>query len=413
MDIDESLLSGQYITKDLPADELAIRLKNLSKALAEANHNTDQALKFKQIAFKLVDLAIIDDKELQLIIACCIIDILRIVAPSQIFKEKQIKKVFELFERVTKFLRNPNEATFQQIMHVIVVIADISATAIAIRFKSVDIVIKIIQSLLENMPNEIGHTGEQAVGVIILTTLEEIHDLKENQIYPIVSSLSSSFSKRPRLNAAKAALSQTSSDIKQCINDYIYKLFVSPKDLKTSTNIGNEKFLIVYRLYKINPDYVMTLLSCLPEHMNESKTGLKIIDLVGKMATSKKSVLPNLHLHLYNEFLKKFEDPSEIIREIVLNSVVKFVKNHRNKSEIIDVVLKQAGDRLRDKADKIRKQAVMKVCECSKFITLDKRILDRVCERVKDKKLNIRSPAIKNLAIIYHNECVFQYSING
>ncbi|CAG9323587.1 unnamed protein product [Blepharisma stoltei] len=412
MDIDESYLSGQYLSKDLETDELTIRLKNLSKALAESPQSPTSVNGFKNLANKLIEISEIEYSELQLIIGCCIADILRIVAPSPIYKEKQVKKAFELFERVAKFLKDHNEPTFAQIMHMISVIGETGAMAIAIKSKCIDIAIKLIQSLLENIPKEIGHSEEIAISMIIITTFDEIHDVKENQIYPVISSLADSYSKKPRMKVVKMALQNLPSEIKQAVNDYIYKLFISSKECKTAQMIGSNKFSIAYRLFKINSDFILTLLSSLSELMNDAKIGNKVIELVGKLASAKKSVLPTLHSHLFKEYLKKFDDQTENAREIVINAVPKFVKNNRDKQDLIDLILKCTGDRLRDKSDKVRKLAVKIICECSKYIILPKKVLERICERIKDKKEQIRNLAIKYLANIYYNEAVFHYALS-
>lgn len=406
MDTDSSQIAGQALDTSASPADLIPKLKTLSVQLAQHQQNSEVANTFKSTAKKLLGLLNHDDKQVRLLSVCCLVDILRIVAPNPIYRKTEIKHLFEEITQSTKYLRNSSKPSFQQIMHIITVLSHVSGVSLCIQYGFNDILVRLMSGLIEQIDEETGVTNEQTIVNILFTAVDESENLMEQMLYPVVSSLSASYKNKARYRIAVSLLSRNTTKVIQALDELTYKLFSNAKSLKSSGLIGNEKYGIVYELFKINHDYVMQLLNYLEHEMalKDKTKAQKAVELVGKMASSKKSVIPCLYRSLFHAFLKKFETDETALRMAAVSNTLRFVKNL--KAPHINTVLAAVKSRLRDSDEEVRRLAVQHLAKSGNFIELDEELVCNLCDRIRDRKPLVREEALMQLAELFFSKCV-------
>ena len=401
------LFSGTSIDLDLNKEEIINKLKTLNKDLANTENNPEISGKdlstYKLLSSNLLKIPKTSEKEAQLLISCCIMDILRIVAPKEILSSKQIKSVFSLLSKSCYFLESPEKQSYPQILHILRILVDISGSALAVKYNHSGSLLKFIQHMLEFVAANCGHTAEQVITENIRIILEELPDVFENFICVILSSLAQKYKKQPRFRICFNVLQKLNTNVRSSIASYLYQVFFLTKPQKTSL-FHTEKYYIGYGIYKINHDYMLPVLCGITDQL-QSKNQDSVIEMIGKIASCKKSALYSSNSHLFQEFLKQFESENEVIRCKMVSFTLKFCKNHRQNENLIKEIKKHTVNRLRDSNDKVRQTAISMLCRSLDYIDVNSHILQKLCERLRDVKVLVRKKTLNELASVYYSKC--------
>lgn len=110
------------ITEDLGTDELIRRLKALTTQLQTMGQEegTDQA--YVPLALHLADEYFLQhsSRDVQLLVACCIADVLRVYAPEAPYKDvEQVKGIFNFIIRQLSGLRDPKDTAFKRYFYLL------------------------------------------------------------------------------------------------------------------------------------------------------------------------------------------------------------------------------------------------------------------------------------------------------
>lgn len=110
------------IDDDLGPDELVRRLKVLAHTFQNLDQDEEVNQQFIPLALHLVDEQFLthSSKEVQLLIACCIADVLRVYAPEAPYKDQeQIKEIFYFFVQQLNGLKDPKDPTFKRYFYLL------------------------------------------------------------------------------------------------------------------------------------------------------------------------------------------------------------------------------------------------------------------------------------------------------
>lgn len=110
------------ITEDLGADELIRRLKQLTTMLQTMGQDDANYQAYIPLALHLADEHFLthESRDVQLLIACCIADVLRVYAPEAPYKEvEQVKAIFNFLIRQLNGLRDPKDTAFKRYFYLL------------------------------------------------------------------------------------------------------------------------------------------------------------------------------------------------------------------------------------------------------------------------------------------------------
>ena len=412
-----NILSGNILNLDLSnQDQISQHIKNLNKELAEKSNNPSINAKeiaiYKQLAINLLKISKDLEKENLLLITCCIMDMLRIVAPVEILTPSSIKKTFSLISESCKFLEYPENQTYPQILHILRILVDISASTLVIKSNQTNCLLKVTESMLEYVQSNCGHTAEHVIAENIRIILEELNEITEAIINPILLALATKNKKKPKFRICMIVLQKAHGSVKEFISTYLHELFFTNKHHASSKLLQTDKYSIAYEIYKINHDYLISILCGISE-LFFAKDSEEIIIMIGKIASCKKSGLFLSNSYLFQEFLKLYDSIHENIRATVIEFISKFFKNHLDNEKLLKGFKEIILNRLRDSSATIRKNIVVQICKSSVHKNLSKSIIEKLCERIRDTKPTVRKKAIQGLANIFYIKCVDRAIFSG
>ena len=409
------VLSANTIDPDLTEHYLLAQLKTLSSELAQSsnslNPSPEELERYRRLVSNLLKSFKSAEKDTQLLVCCSILDTLRIVVPVQILNAIQVKKIFSQVCEVCSFLQNPESQTYPQILHLLSLIVEISAFSLVTKHNHSGVSLRFVESLLEYVASNCDHTAEVLITSNIKSVLEELPEITDSFINPLLVSLIKKYKGHPRSRISASVLKKLNSPVKLYISSYLHELFLQSKSSKSSI-INSEKYAIGYRVYKINHDYLISILCSITQLFNSKDFDLAL-KMIGKIASCKKSTLYQSNSHLFQEFLKQFEHKKDSIRLQMLGFTLKFCKNHMDNPELIKEIKKLAINRLRDSAANVRKAAIKNICKSLQYIDISESVILKLCERIRDIKRTIRLAALEELAKAYYFKCVEKYLFTG
>ncbi|CAB4062469.1 PDS5 [Lepeophtheirus salmonis] len=340
------------VTDDLGSDELIRRLKNLVNKFQNYSQAEDENtyMEFVPLANHIVDECFLNNesKDVQLLVACCIADILRMFAPEAPYKDPyQIKSIFSFLIKQLAGIKDPKNPAFKRYFY-----------------------------LLENL------------GYVKSFTM--CFDLEESS--EILCSLFSLF--------FRIINDEHSGKVKNCINlivktnvtleTYIQQYFKCALFLgkvETKTSLSNRIYDLIYELNIICPK------------ANEWDPFLFWLEYFQNLPRDSHTQVRNCGKH----FLGRFNDVSLSIRIKCVQHTMHFLLNHEELHEDIIEVLK---NRQHDPNEAVRFEVVTAIVNAAKrnfsVVADSEDLLNFVKERTMDKKFKIRKEAVNGLAFIYN-----------
>ncbi|XP_033251552.1 sister chromatid cohesion protein PDS5 homolog A-like isoform X2 [Drosophila miranda] len=110
------------LVEDLGTDELIRRLKTLANVLQTMDQDDNLYQQYIPLALHLLDDFFMQhtSRDVQLLIACCIADVLRVYAPEAPYKEQdQIKCIFKFFIKQLHGLKDPRDPSFKRYFYLL------------------------------------------------------------------------------------------------------------------------------------------------------------------------------------------------------------------------------------------------------------------------------------------------------
>ncbi|KAI4466774.1 androgen induced inhibitor of proliferation as3 / pds5-related [Holotrichia oblita] len=110
------------ITEDLGPDELIRRLKTLAHTLQAMGQDEGAYQQYIPLALHLAEEQFLShpSRDVQLLIACCIADVLRVYAPEAPYKDTdQVKTIFLFLITQLSGLKDPKDAAFKRYFYLL------------------------------------------------------------------------------------------------------------------------------------------------------------------------------------------------------------------------------------------------------------------------------------------------------
>lgn len=110
------------ITEDIGTDELIRRLKVITTHLQMMSQDDASFHAYVPLALHLADDFFLqhNSRDVQLLIACCIADVLRVYAPDAPYKEvEQVKGIFNFIIKQLNGLRDPKDTAFKRYFYLL------------------------------------------------------------------------------------------------------------------------------------------------------------------------------------------------------------------------------------------------------------------------------------------------------
>uniref|UniRef100_A0A0K2UC00 Sister chromatid cohesion protein PDS5 homolog BAlike [Bombus terrestris] n=1 Tax=Lepeophtheirus salmonis TaxID=72036 RepID=A0A0K2UC00_LEPSM len=400
------------VTDDLGSDELIRRLKNLVNKFQNYSQAEDENtyMEFVPLANHIVDECFLNNesKDVQLLVACCIADILRMFAPEAPYKDPyQIKSIFSFLIKQLAGIKDPKNPAFKRYFYLLENLGYVKSFTMCFDLEESSEILCSLFSLFFRIIND-EHSGKVKNCMLdVLVPLITDADIVPNELLDIILKNIIDPYKTQRKNAyelARNLIVKTNVTLETYIQQY-FKCALFLGKVETKTSLSNRIYDLIYELNIICP---VILISVLPQlefklKSTEESERMGSVSLLARIFSEPSSRLSYTSPQLWKAFLGRFNDVSLSIRIKCVQHTMHFLLNHEELHEDIIEVLK---NRQHDPNEAVRFEVVTAIVNAAKrnfsVVADSEDLLNFVKERTMDKKFKIRKEAVNGLAFIYN-----------
>ncbi|XP_044744637.1 sister chromatid cohesion protein PDS5 homolog B [Coccinella septempunctata] len=397
------------ITDDLGSDELIRRLKTLAHTLQAMGQDEGAYQQYIPLALHLAQDYFLShpSRDVQLLIACCIADVLRVYAPEAPYKDQeQVKTIFLFLITQLSGLKDPKDAAFKRYFYLLENLAYVKSFNMCFELEDCQEIFCALFLLMFKIVND-EHSGRvKSFMLDVLCPLITESDIVSNDLLDIILMNIVEPSKTQRKNAyllAKELIIKTSDTLEPYIQAFFNHVLILGKEDK-NLKICEKVYDLIYELNHICPQILVSVLpqlECkLRSPLEEERLGA--VALLARMFSEKDSEVAKRFGGLWRAFLGRFNDISLAIRIKCVQYSMHFLVNHPELRKDITDTLKL---RQHDSEENVRYEVVMAIVTTAKkdfqVVSDSEDLLEFVKERTLDKKFKIRKEAMSGLALIY------------
>ncbi|CAM6113881.1 unnamed protein product [Calypogeia fissa] len=406
---------GKKLTPALPKDALAKDalvkvLKQAAALLTEVEQSpspqTVAAMKPCTDALVLPDLLRHKDKDVKLLVATCVSEIMRIVAPEAPYDDDTLKDIFQLIVTIFQGLNEVSSPSFTRRVNILETVAKVRSCVVMLDLECDELIHEMFDVFFNTASEEHPQNVFVAMRNILALVIKESEEVSQ----PILETVLSNILKDNK-DVSPAAHKLAVAVVERCsdkLEPYVQKFLTSVmlEGKRAESELEEDYHDIIYEIYCCAPQMLLAVIPNLTQELvtDQIDVRLKAVKLLGRLFA-----LPGRHVakeyrQLFSEFLKRFSDKAVEVRLAVIECAKACLEANPTGPEATDI-LAGLNDRLLDYDDKVRMAAVKALCDLvninSKWIPMD--MIKAVAERLRDKKFSVREDTLHKLAEVYRN----------
>uniref|UniRef100_A0A1I8NDQ3 Uncharacterized protein n=1 Tax=Musca domestica TaxID=7370 RepID=A0A1I8NDQ3_MUSDO len=397
------------LSEDLGTDELIRRLKTLANVLQAMGQDDGVYQQYIPLSLQLADDHFLQhpSRDVQLLVACCIADVLRVYAPEAPYKDQeQIKVIFLFFIKQLYGLKDPKDPSFKRYFYLLENLAYVKSFNMCFELEDCAEIFCQLFGMMFKIVNEEHSTKVKNFMIDIMSPLISEADNFTTDILDLI--LINIVEPRKSQNKyayqlAEQLIIKTADSLETIIKMFFNQVLVLDK-VDKNYEICTKVYDLIYELHLICPNIlcsVLPQLECKLKSSNEQER-LKAVALLARMFSEKDSQISKKHPNLLRMFFGRFCDISYSIRVKCVQSSMHFLLN---QAHLREDVIQSLRARQHDSDENVRYEVVMAIVETAKrefcIVCESEELLDIVRERTLDKRFKIRKEAMLGLAFVY------------
>ncbi|XP_041360337.1 sister chromatid cohesion protein PDS5 homolog A-B-like isoform X3 [Gigantopelta aegis] len=394
------------VNEELGKDELVKRLKLLARAFQDMGQDGNE--QYSGLAIMLATDFYTDhpNKDVRLLVACCIADVFRIFAPEAPYKDADhLKEIFMFLTKQLRGLEDPDAPSFKRYFYLLENLSWVKSFNICLELdENQEIFVALFKLMLSIVSEKHSSKVKNFMLDMMTPLIAEADAVSQDLLDAVLINLvePQKTQHKQAYALAKELLKRTSS----AIEPYIQAFFNTTLMLgKTSeSEVSNHLYELIYELNQVSPNVLLAVLPQLEFKLksNEESERKHVTKLLAKMFSEPGSMLAVQNKPLWNCFLGRFNDISTSVRITCVSFSQHFFLNHPNLTKDI---LEQMKVRQHDPEDTVRMEVVNCVLNVAKkdFSVVNDDMMTFIKERTRDKKFRIRREALLGLGIMYKN----------
>ncbi|XP_058724136.1 sister chromatid cohesion protein PDS5 homolog B isoform X3 [Vicia villosa] len=376
-----------------------------------------QASKKRDVALKpLIDALVYggllchEDKDVRLVVAICVTELLRVMAPDPPFEDRHLRDVFKLIIGLFADLADTSSPLFSKRVKVLDTVAQLRCCVLMVEIDCIDLVLEMFNVFFSAVREDHHYSLINAMSSIMINMSNECEKASQKLLEVILRNLI-----KRKKDATCASYQLAASVIRNCaqedeLNLIICSFLSSCIYDRDAVGSGLKEFYheIIFQVFQCAPQILLAVIPSLIEELSADQVDvrLKAVNLVGKLfALPEHRVAQKFH-DLFLEFLKRFSDKSVDIRISALQCAKAFYAADPFGRESLEIITSVEG-RLLDFDDRVRMQAVAVACDiCSSNLKrVPLKLMAEATERLRDKKISVKKRALQKLMEIYQSYC--------
>uniref|UniRef100_A0A8C9WPJ8 PDS5 cohesin associated factor B n=1 Tax=Scleropages formosus TaxID=113540 RepID=A0A8C9WPJ8_SCLFO len=402
------------ISDKISKEEMVRRLKMVVKTFMDMDQDSEEEKElYLNLALHLASDFFLKhpDKDVRLLVACCLADIFRIYAPEAPYTSPdKLKDIFMFITRQLKGLEDTKSAQFNRYFYLLENIAWVKSYNICFELEdSNEIFTQLYRTLFQVINN--GHNQKVHMHMVDLmssiicegdTVSQELLDTVLVNLVPAHKNLN-----KQAYDLAKALLKRTAQAIEPYITNFFNQVLMLGKT--SVSDLSEHVFDLILELYNIDSHLLLSVLPQLEFKLksNDNDERLQVVKLLAKMFGAKDSELAVQNKPLWQCYLGRFNDIHVPIRLECVKFASHCLMNHPDLAKDLTEYLKV---RSHDPEEAIRHDVIVSIVTAAKkdLSLVNDQLLNFVRERTLDKRWRVRKEAMMGLAQIYK-----KYSLQG
>ncbi|XP_062409305.1 sister chromatid cohesion protein PDS5 homolog B [Sardina pilchardus] len=402
------------ISDKISKEEMVRRLKMVVKTFMDMDQDSEEEKElYLNLALHLASDFFLKhpDKDVRLLVACCLADIFRIYAPEAPYTSPdKLKDIFMFITRQLKGLEDTKSAQFNRYFYLLENIAWVKSYNICFELEdSNEIFTQLYRTLFQVINN--GHNQKVHMHMVDLmssiicegdSVSQELLDTVLVNLVPAHKNLN-----KQAYDLAKALLKRTAQAIEPYITNFFNQVLMLGKT--SVSDLSEHVFDLILELYNIDSHLLLSVLPQLEFKLksNDNDERLQVVKLLAKMFGAKDSELATQNKPLWQCYLGRFNDIHVPIRLECVKFASHCLMNHPDLAKDLTEYLKV---RSHDPEEAIRHDVIVSIVTAAKkdLALVNDHLLNFVRERTLDKRWRVRKEAMMGLAQIYK-----KYSLQG
>uniref|UniRef100_A0A452IXP1 Uncharacterized protein n=1 Tax=Gopherus agassizii TaxID=38772 RepID=A0A452IXP1_9SAUR len=382
------------ISDKISKEEMVRRLKMVVKTFMDMDQDSEEEKElYLNLALHLASDFFLKhpDKDVRLLVACCLADIFRIYAPEAPYTSPdKLKDIFMFITRQLKGLEDTKSPQFNRYFYLLENIAWVKSYNICFELEdSNEIFTQLYRTLFSGVYCLLIHVNFKILKFYILRLCRS-----KFAIY-VFQNLN-----KQAYDLAKALLKRTAQAIEPYITNFFNQVLMLGKT--SISDLSEHVFDLILELYNIDSHLLLSVLPQLEFKLksNDNEERLQVVKLLAKMFGAKDSELASQNKPLWQCYLGRFNDIHVPIRLECVKFASHCLMNHPDLAKDLTEYLKV---RSHDPEEAIRHDVIVSIVTAAKkdLLLVNDHLLNFVRERTLDKRWRVRKEAMMGLAQIY------------
>ncbi|XP_022976675.1 sister chromatid cohesion protein PDS5 homolog A-like isoform X2 [Cucurbita maxima] len=346
------------------------------------------------------------DKDVRLLLAICVSEIFRVLAPEPPFEDKYLRDVFILLLSSFSELADTTSPLFSWRVKILETVARCKCCVIMLDIGCNDLVLEMFNTFFSVLRDY--HEPSLVNNILSIMT----HILSEDASLPLVDVVLHNLVKEEK-GEPTAASRLAVSIIETCaetLEPFICGFLTSCISERDVVGSELKEFYheIVFRIFQCVPQMLLPVIPNLALELvtDQVDVRIKAVKIIGRLLALPGHCVAQKYRGLFMEFLKRFCDKSAEVRIHAIQCAKDCYTANPASSESLEV-LAAVEERLLDLDDRVRTQAIIVVCDIarstSKFVPVT--LISQVAERLRDKRISVRKKALQKLLEVYRDYC--------
>uniref|UniRef100_A0A8C4IU43 PDS5 cohesin associated factor A n=1 Tax=Dicentrarchus labrax TaxID=13489 RepID=A0A8C4IU43_DICLA len=400
------------ITDKISNDEVVKRLKMVVKTYMDMDQDSEEEKQqYLALALHLASEFFLrnPNKDVRLLVACCLADIFRIYAPEAPYtSHDKLKDIFLFITRQLKGLEDTKSPQFNRYFYLLENLAWVKSYNICFELEDCnEIFIQLFKTLFSVINNSHNQKVQMHMMDLMSSIIMEGDGVTQELLDTILINLIPAHKNlnKQAYDLAKTLLKRTVQTIETCIANFFNQVLVMGKS--SVSDLSEHVFDLIQELFSIDP---MLLTSVMPQlefklKSNDGEERLAVVRLLAKLFGAKDSELASQNRPLWQCFLGRFNDIHVPVRLECVKFASHCLMNHPDLARDLTEYLKV---RSHDPEEAIRHDVIVTIINAGKkdLNLVNDQLLGFVRERTLDKRWRVRKEAMMGLAQLYKKYCL-------
>ncbi|CAM8938814.1 unnamed protein product [Rhodiola kirilowii] len=390
-------------------DFLVKTLGETSKALSGLNQNPAIEPAIKPISTYLFKHGLVQhkDRDIKLLVAICLTEIIRILAPEPPFTDHDFREVFQLIISTFSELADITSPYFCKRVKILETVAELKCCLLMLDIGCEDLVVEMFTQFFSVVRENHQRSLIDAIVSIMSLILKE--NVAPSLLIIILENLLKQGKGRthPSSQLAKTVIEASSEYIMPSLCVFLTTCILDRDSVQSELKYFHHD--IIFEVYQTSPQLLLSIIPILSHELLSDQVDVrrKAVNFVGKLISLPQSHIVQDYSPLFADFLKKFSDISPEVRVSSVLCVKSYYMSNPYGPES-DNLLRALSDRLLDFDDSVRSHAVVVVCELaiSNLKSCPAELIFEATKRLRDKKISVRKKALQKLLQLYQEYCM-------